>query len=295
MQHCLFSISYAGLWGQDRLSLADFIRRAADLGYTGVMIAGKRPHLSPLDATPERLGEVQAALAATGLSCPVIAGYTDFSGTGPPMVPVVEMQIAYVEALARMAAALGARYVRVFTGYERDQEPLIHTWERVIASLQESCDRAAACGITLCLQNHHDVGVCSQTMAALLAEIDRPNCRLGFDAWSLALRGEDLYEAARRLAPMTAITTNADYVRLPRARYLPRLENYEALTPDLVRAVPFGDGDIDYDAFFRGLCDGGFDGVATYEMCAPLRGGGRLANLDRAAGQYLAWMRQRGW
>ena len=60
---------------------------------------------------------------------------------------------------------------------------------------------------------------------------------------------------------------------------------------DLVRAVPFGEGCIDYHAFFRGLRDGGFDGVAAYEMCSPLRGGGELQNLDRCASQFLRWMR----
>lgn len=295
MQHCLFSISYAGLWGQDRLELADFIDRAAALGYRGVMIAGKRPHLSPLDASPGRLVELRSRLDRAGITCPVIAGYTDFSGTGPPMVPVVEMQIAYVESLARIAAEIGARYVRVFTGYERDNEPLIHTWQRVVASLQECSDRAAPLGVTLAVQNHHDLGVCTEAMEVLIREVDRPNCRLGFDAWSLALRGEEVYAAARRLAPWAAITTNADYIRLPRARYRPQWENYEVVGPDLVRAVPFGEGCIDYEAFFRGLRDGGFDGIATYEMCAPLRGGGGMDNLDRCARQYLTWMQQRGW
>ena len=88
MRKCLFSISYAGLWGQDRLDLLDFISRAASLGYDGVMIAGKRPHLSPLDATPERLKEVRERLGKAGIECAVIAGYTDFSGAAPPMVPV---------------------------------------------------------------------------------------------------------------------------------------------------------------------------------------------------------------
>ncbi|MEW6756225.1 MAG: sugar phosphate isomerase/epimerase family protein [Candidatus Latescibacterota bacterium] len=173
-----------------------------------------------------------------------------------------------------MASELGTPCVRVFTGYERDDEPLIHVWQRVVASLQECSDRAARHGVSLAVQNHHDIGVHTDAMAELMRDIGRPNCRLGFDAWSLGLRGEGLYAAARRMAPQTAITTNADYVRLPRARYRPRLENYEPVAPDLVRAVPFGEGCIDYEAFFRGLRDGGFDGVAVYEMCAPLRGGG---------------------
>lgn len=294
MKQCLFSISYAGLWGQDRLELLDFISRTASLGYAGVMIAGKRPHLSPLDATPERLKEVRTRLDQAGIECAVIGGYTDFSGAAPPMVPVPEMQIAYVESLARIAAGVGAKIVRVFTGYERQDEPLIHVWERVVASLQECCDRAARHGVTIAVQNHHDIGVHTDAMEELIRDIDRSNCKLGFDAWTLALRGEDLYEAAKRMAPHAVITTNADYVRIPRARYNPRFENYEILEPQLVKAVPFGDGFIDYEAFFRGLKDGGFDGIATYEMCAPLRGGGGMENLDRCAGQYLRWMEEQG-
>ncbi|NUQ00002.1 MAG: sugar phosphate isomerase/epimerase, partial [Armatimonadetes bacterium] len=114
--------------------------------------------------------------------------------------------------------------------------------------------------------------------------------KLGFDAWSPALRGEDLYQAALQAAPQTVITTNADYIRLPRFRYRPELVNYEPAGADLVRAVPFGDGYIDYVSFFNGLVDGGFDGVATYEACSPLRGGGGLANLDACSRRYLAWL-----
>ena len=129
-------------------------------------------------------------------------------------------------------------------------------------------------------------------MLDLVAEIDRPNCKLGFDAWSSALRGEDLYSAAKKAAPLTAITTNADYVCVPRWRYRPELVNYERLTPDEVRAVPFGTGFIDYAAFFRGLLEGGYAGPATYEICSPIRGGGSIENLDNCAHTYLEWMRR---
>ena len=153
-------------------------------------------------------------------------------------------------------------------------------------------DRAVDYGITLAVQNHHDVALHTDALLELLAEVDRPNVKIGFDAWSPALRGENLYEAAKQAAPYTAITTNADYIRLPRYRYRPELVNYERMMPDLVRAVPFGDGFIDYEAFFAGLADGGFEGLASYEMCSPIRGGGSLENLDGYARGYLEWMRQ---
>jgi len=47
---CLHSIGYSGLWrGQSLLSVDDFLVKAKELGYDGVMIMAKRPHLSPLD------------------------------------------------------------------------------------------------------------------------------------------------------------------------------------------------------------------------------------------------------
>jgi len=292
MRLSLFSISYAGLWGQHTLSLADFFQQAASLGYDGVMIAGKRPHLSPLDATPPCLEQVKQTLDRLGLRCEVIGAYTDFAGGPAGEVPYVELQVAYVASLARLAAELGCRTVRVFTAYESPGQPAGVLWPRVVAALRECCDRAAEHGVTIAVQNHHDLAVHTQALLELLADVDRPNCKLGFDAWSPALRGEDLYEAARLAAPQTAITTNADYVRLARFQYQPALVNYQPAMPDLVRAVPFGDGFIDYRAFFQGLVDGGFDGIATYEMCSPLRGGGSLENFNGCAAQYIRWMRQ---
>lgn len=291
MKLCLFSISYAGLWGQQQLDVESFIAHAAELGYDGVMLAGKRPHLSPLDATDERLAAVRGALEKHKIQCPVIAAYTDLSGQGAAEVPQLELQVAYVESLTRIAARLGAGIVRVFTAYESEREPIQATWQRVVSALREMCDRAAAYDVTIAVQNHHDLAVHSDAMLELLADVDRGNCKLGFDAWSPALRGEDIYAAARKMAPHTAITTNADYIRLPRFRYRPALVNYEPAA-DLVRAVKFGDGVIDYRAFFQGLRDGGFDGVATYEMCSPLRGGGAMENLDAYARRYLRWMKE---
>ncbi len=290
MRLSLFSVSYAGYWGQAKLDVLEFIRKAAQLGYDSVMLAGKRPHLSPLDADSGRVSAIRAALKDAGIGCDVVAGYTDLSPTAAAEVPYLEMQIAYVESLAHIAAQLGASVIRVFTAYEVDGHSPLAVWNGVAVALREMCDRAAVHGVTLAVQNHHDIGVHTDWLLELLADVDRPNCQAGFDAWSPALRGEQLYEAARKMAPYTAITTNADYVRFARYRYEPALVNYRSVGPDVVRAVKFGEGFIDYDAFFRGLQDGGFDGIANYEMCSPIRGGGQLDNLDAYASCYVAWM-----
>ena len=67
----------------------------------------------------------------------------------------------------------------------------------VVTTLREMCDRAATNGVTVAIQNHHDLAVHTAALLELLHDIDRANCKLGFDAWSPALRGESLYEAAK--------------------------------------------------------------------------------------------------
>ncbi len=285
----LFSVSYAGYWGQHRLDLPAFFRKAAALGYPAVEVAGKRPHLSPLDCSCEdSLARLRESARAAGVEVVTVAGYTDFTtGRHAAEVPFVEMQLAYVAALARMGQALGARVVRVFSGYSPDPRHYQADWDRCVTALREAARLCADQGLVLGLQNHHDVGVGVDAFVELLDEVDHPNLKAMFDPWAPALHGDDLYQAARRLAPRMVQTTLADYVRLPRYTYRPELVNYEQQGPPAVRAVPLGQGFLDLEAFFAGLREGGFDGYVAYEMCSPVRGGGSEANLDRTAAQSL--------
>src|SRR5439155_18407027 len=115
--------------------------------------------------------------------------------------------------------------------------------------------------------NHHDTAAHYASLFYLLEEIADPNCKAMFDAWAPALQGTDLAKAVKKLAPYIVHTTVADYVRRPRFRYEPRLVNYIAET-DLVRAVPLGEGFIDYKGFFQALREISFSGSVAYEMCS---------------------------
>ncbi len=103
MKTQLIFVSYAGYRGQCRLDLPSFIAKAAGLGYDSVMLAGKRPHLSPLDAHEESLAEVRDALHEHKIECGGIAGYTDLVPSAAAEVPYLEMQIACVESLPECA------------------------------------------------------------------------------------------------------------------------------------------------------------------------------------------------
>ena len=291
MTPMLFSVSYAGLWGQCRLDLKSFLARAAALGYPAVELMGKRPHLSILDSDERLIATLRDAAATAGVEIATLAGYTNFTLGRDTEIPAVEIQVAYVRQLARLARQLGAGIVRIFTGYLVDPDAFQRDWDICVRAVRECAGVAADQGVILGVQNHHDVGVGVATYCEFLDEVDHPNCRAMFDPWAPALQGEDLRPWARRLAPRMVQTTLADYVRLPRFRYMPGLVNYERLD-DAVRAVPLGEGFLDLEGFFAGLQEGGFNGYVAYEICSPVRGGGGEENLDRAARASLETIRR---
>jgi len=298
----LHSMSYAAMWGGAFLELEEFLDVASDLGYDGVMLMAKRPHASPLDLPRDRVARLARRLEATKLEVISVAGYNDFAArigadTGtqyPSGIPLLELQILHVQQCAQLAHELGAPYVRVFTAYERPGLTPAEAWRITVEALGECAERAARLGVSLAVQNHHDVANHPRTLRALVEEIGLPNVRVAYDAWVPALQGftpQELEASAAELAQLVAYTTVADYEMLPRFRYDTRLINFIPETPEL-RAVPMGDGFIAYDSFFRGLRSGGFDGYAVYEMCSPLRGGGSRENLDACASRFVEWVRR---
>ena len=113
----LHSVSYAGLWGQDSLAVDEFLSRAAALGYDGVMLMAKRPHVSPLDLNADARARLRGQIADAGLELACLAGYNDWTlGVERPDVPMHEVQVGYLTELCRLARDLGGSMVRVFTG-----------------------------------------------------------------------------------------------------------------------------------------------------------------------------------
>src|SRR4051812_5888836 len=145
----LFSVSYAGLWGQHRLDLPAFFRKAAALGYPAVEVVGKRPHLSCVDyPTVESVTPLREAARSAGVEIVTIAGYNDFTaGRHAAEVPFVEMQLAYVGHLARLGKALGARVLRVFSGYATELRDHQADWSSCVVALREAAGLAASQGL----------------------------------------------------------------------------------------------------------------------------------------------------
>jgi L-ribulose-5-phosphate 3-epimerase len=296
MKTCLHSVSYAGVWrGQAGLSVDEFLNKARQLGFDGVMLMAKRPHVCPLDYDAAARKALQSKIEGLGLELVCLAGYTDFAaGVDKAGTPNVEIQACYVGELAELARDLGTDMVRVFTGYERPGVPFDKQYAMVLEGLKLAGLKAAEYGVTLAVQNHHDIASHHDMLHWLLSEINLPNVKAAFDAWSPMLQGlssEQIRAAVLKLAPFIVHTTAAQYVRLPRYRYEDDLINY-AQQESLIRAVPMPEGIIDYETFFNVLKEIGYQGYIGYEMCAVLAGGGDIQNLDNTAKKLLEYVKE---
>jgi len=293
---CLHSVSYMGIWrGQATLTVDQFLLKAKELGFDGVMLAAKRPHVSLIDYDEAARLKLKARIKEVGLELVCLAGYTDFAaGVDKAGIPMIEIEAIYVGELARMAHDLGTNMVRIYTGYERPDIPYDKQYALVVEGLQMAGKIAAKYGVTLAVQNHHDIAIHHDAMKWLLDEVNLPNVKAAFDCWSPTLEGlssEEIKKAIYTMKPYIVHTTTADYKELPRFQYQLLQTNYTKLQSQM-RAVPIGEGFLDYKSFINTLKEIGYQGYIAYEMCEVLEGGGSIENLDKCAMKFLEYMKQ---
>ncbi|MEK6795925.1 MAG: sugar phosphate isomerase/epimerase family protein [Spirochaetota bacterium] len=295
MKNCLFSVSYAGLWGQDALTLNDFVLKAAALGYEGIEIMCKRPHLYPYTADDAAVSALKRLIDEKHLTVACMGAYTSFTaGSESREVPLSDLQVSYVREIARIGVKLGCRLVRIFTGYDNGREPFGDQWKACVTAIRACCDAVSDLGVTISIQNHHDIAVDTEALLEMYREIDRPNLGLMVDAWSMFLRGEDIERSLEKAGAKMTFSTVADYIVLPRYQYRPAMVNYERVEPSLVKAVRMGEGTMDYKRYFTALRNVGYNGWVSYETCSPIRGGGSIENIDGYTVSFLDYMKGHG-
>jgi sugar phosphate isomerase/epimerase len=105
------------------------------------------------------------------------------------------------------AAALGLPLMRIVAGGPAHRGRPI---ERVVALLREACGAARDHGVRLALENHGDLT--AEQLERLLESVGDDDLRLCFDTANALRVGDDVAEAARRLAPRVEIVHLKDCV-----------------------------------------------------------------------------------
>lgn len=292
----LHSVSYGGIWeGQHILSLKDFICKAADLGYDGVVIMAKRPHASPLDLKEEDCKQLKKLAASKGIEIVSLAGYHDFSHDNlHPAMAHNEKELVYLEAELKLATWLGAPLVRTYGGFIHSNPSWGEQWKWVVEGLREGAKLAEKYGVILGLQNHSEIGYYHEDVLDIIREVGSKNLKVVLDAPSVTLTGAPLDKVVHQVGKLIVHSNLSDHQFRPLIRSAEPASAYMGLGSYKVNrwwGVPLGEGEIDYKTFVRALTEIGYNGFLSYEICSPIGGGGAEENLDKAAKKALNYMR----
>jgi len=230
---------------RDRL-LDHVLDVAADLGFDGVEIWGREPHISE-QFDESRIQAVQRMLQQRNLIAPVLGSYLQFGCTNPRVEGNIELEDAL-----HTARCLGTPLIRVWASDIGSGDATEAIWETTAMELQQACDQAQKLGIVFAAEMHTDTLTDTGPSAKHLVElVDRDNFRINYQAAS----------NTEPQTPLERLQTVMPYVVHMHA------QNYASLSSEgQPRRVPLSDGAIDYRPLVKHLRDASYHGCIAVEF-----------------------------
>ena len=229
--------------------LEDAVNIAQQIGFDGVEIWGREPHIS--ESFDE--GRVKAAkrmIEARELEVCGLGSYLRFGGCQPLND---EEEAPDLGSVLHTARILGAPVVCVRAGGCRSARAKKRDWDLCVDELRDACEKAENLGVTLAVEMQTETFADTARSAnGLLDEVDAPNLKLNYQP-SNGLPREDPVERLR--AVLRRIVSV-------------RVRNYDRLlskSDDRNRLVPLAEGVFDYAELMGVLRDVDFDGYLGVE------------------------------
>ena len=281
MKISLYSITYLGVWYDGpALKFDELVQRAKDYGYDGVELDGKRPHGNPLDLDQRTREKMRNALAEAGLELPCVAANNDFSS---PIPEHRECQLLMVHELARLAADLGAKVVRLFAAwpgivmhngiavYDLVKSPFytfegqypfatrLERWNFVRDCLREAAAFGEEFGVVMALQNHAPLIRHWKDTLDLVNEVNSPWLKVCLDLPLLTSYDPAFVRKAVQAVGKAQVYTHfgGEFVRDEQGKVQPKPWDWGMPVPD-------------YANFAQQLREIGYDGYFGYELCHPV-------------------------
>jgi sugar phosphate isomerase/epimerase len=277
----LYSITYLGIWYDGpALTFEDFVKRAKAYGYAGIELDGKRPHGNPMDLDQWTRDQMRNTLEREGIEIPCVAANNDFSS---PIPEHRECQLLMVRELARLAADLGARVIRLFAAWPgvamRDgiatydlvrsdfysferQFPYatyLERWNYVKACLKEAADFGEEFGVVMALQNHAPLIRHWKDCYDLVREVNSPWLKVCLDLPIMTHQDEEWVRQAALTVGELQVHSHfgGEFYRDDGGRV--QLKRYS-----FTRPLP------DYANFLKLMKEIGYDGYFCFELCHPV-------------------------
>ncbi len=148
---------------------------AADLGFDGVEVWGREPHISE-QFDENRVQAVRRMTKERGLATPVLGSYLCFGATNERLEGKIELHDTL-----HTARCLGTPLVRVWASDVGSAQASDAVWKTTIQAIRAACEQAAKLGITLTAEMHEGTLTdTAPTAKRLVEDVDSEYFRLNY-------------------------------------------------------------------------------------------------------------------
>ena len=246
------------------------ITQALGLAQLELGIASHGNDALQLGASAKTLTRVAELFKQRGIPLGYAATGNDFTQPGEKDCLA---DLEKVKRVSEIAAKLGVRYLRIFTGFSPEEKVHGERWERMVRCLNEAVGYAAPLGVTLAVETHggvksvpggcvhfHSTTTRPELLARLLCEVDE-RATLLFDPANLGAVG------------MGEGTILAMYRTLqPRISVL-HLKDFKVVGGNTLQQCACGEGKLDWNILMPEFREFGGVGFMEYEMTADIEAG----------------------
>ena len=249
------------------MTLREWVDLAAPLGLDGLEYYSGFHEL----ADPARWAEARRTVESRGMVIPMLCCSPDFSH---PDAAFRRAEVEKEKTWIRMAATLGAGYCRVLSGQRRPELSRSLGLALVVECIEACLPEAAACGVTLVIENHYKDDFWSypefaqkmDVFCELVELISHPRFGVNYDPSNAFLAGDDPLELLQRVKHRVVTMHASDRSLISGTlEDLRREENGAEGYVKRLRHGEIGKGLNDYDAIFSTLKGVGFDGWVSIE------------------------------
>lgn len=257
-------------------SLPEAMRITAELGFDGIEIACRSPHL-PLDMPLQEVRKVRERAEELGLAIPALAGYVGYFSN----LTVEECKAAVedVRQLIQIASVLGVPYVRVFPGGPNAFKAEEHHYEQAARYLRACVEEAAESGVQILIEIHNQT-LTEDAVSAMKLQGLTGDDRLGFihDAGNMYISDVDYGAVSvQQLGASLCHVHVKDERRMAAAGEEGTFVNLTRHGNEAFMQCRLGEGEVDHAPLLGALHQSGYSGWITLECAAPYPAVERLA------------------
>jgi sugar phosphate isomerase/epimerase len=252
MQLSCLPVSFFDDMVEGRMTVAEWARMGAAVGLDGIDLS----IAMVLDRSPYGLRTLRRAIEAAGMRLIMLTSYPDFTHPDPEQRA---RELALEQTVVRVAAALGARFVRVTAGQAHPETGRADGIQWAVDGLTRLVETTRGTDVTLVYENHAKPGVWRYTDFSqppdIFLEIVQATAAAGlglnFDTGNAASFADDPVKLLEQVVGRVVTIHAAD-----------------TATRGALRHVLLGTGVTPYAALFKCLKQAGWDGWICMEEAA---------------------------